>query len=51
MKCKHYKGTGTDYKLESETLSLCDKCEHKLMKEMFKQITIERYATLLERLK
>jgi len=35
MKCKHYKGSGIEYKLKGESIWLCDKCNYTLIQRIF----------------
>ena len=47
IKCKHYKGDGYTYKLKSEKISLCNRCELLLRLEMKKQEALERRVSRL----
>ena len=49
MKCKHYKGDGVTYKIKDEEIDLCNECNFKLIKSIFKQLTAEQELTLIER--
>jgi hypothetical protein len=51
MKCKHYKGTGTCYRIEGSEICLCDKCSYALIKAVFGQVLLEQKVTLAERLR
>ena len=42
MKCKHYKGSGIEYKLKGESIWLCDKCNYTLIQRVFEQLLIEQ---------